>query len=520
MQQAFHDCHALQCGYCTPGMIMQAIDVLNDNPNPSEEEIRVGLEGNLCRCTGYHNIVKAVQQRSRGRPGATARRVTAGGEPMTAVDERTARRDRQPPQAQGGPAPDHRSHPLDRQHQAAGHAAPRHGAQPVRPRHDHRHRHRGGAQAPGVVAVVTGADVKDSQGAIANAWPITDRPEDPGPPADRPSTTSPAPARSSPSSWPGPPRAARDAAELVRRRLRRAARRPRPKEAADGRGARPSRTSAPTSPPSGSSTPPTRAPGGDVDEAIDKARADGIVIEREYRQQRLIPAFMEPRLDGGRPDRRADHDVDLHAGPAHPAVPHRGDDRDPGVQGPGDRSRRGRRFRRQAAATPEEFVDAGRRPPGGQARQVHRDALASPSSRVTTAATSGRSSTLAATKDGTVTGLKVDLSPTSGPTSASSVAVCRPRGVDVQRDLQVPRLPVHRPDRPHQHHLGGRLPRRRPSRGDVRDRAADGRPAAEVGVDPLAIREQNWIRHDEFPFTSVAGMTYDSGNYEVATAVP
>jgi carbon-monoxide dehydrogenase small subunit len=62
MQQAFHDCHALQCGYCTPGMIMQAIDVLNDTPDPSEEQIRVGLEGNLCRCTGYHNIVKAVQQ--------------------------------------------------------------------------------------------------------------------------------------------------------------------------------------------------------------------------------------------------------------------------------------------------------------------------------------------------------------------------------------------------------------------------------------------------------------------------
>ena len=61
VQQAFHECHALQCGYCTPGMIMQSIDLLHDNPNPSEEEIRTGLEGNLCRCTGYHNIVKAVQ---------------------------------------------------------------------------------------------------------------------------------------------------------------------------------------------------------------------------------------------------------------------------------------------------------------------------------------------------------------------------------------------------------------------------------------------------------------------------
>ena len=66
MQQAFHECHALQCGYCTPGMIMQSIDLLNDNPNPSEEEIRNGLEGNLCRCTGYHNIVKAVQQAAGG----------------------------------------------------------------------------------------------------------------------------------------------------------------------------------------------------------------------------------------------------------------------------------------------------------------------------------------------------------------------------------------------------------------------------------------------------------------------
>ena len=61
VQQAFHECHALQCGYCTPGMIMASIDLLSTNAHPSEEEIRDGLEGNLCRCTGYHNIVKAVQ---------------------------------------------------------------------------------------------------------------------------------------------------------------------------------------------------------------------------------------------------------------------------------------------------------------------------------------------------------------------------------------------------------------------------------------------------------------------------
>ena len=60
VQAAFHECHGLQCGFCTPGMIMQSVDLLNDNPNPTEAEIRIGLEGNLCRCTGYHNIVKAV----------------------------------------------------------------------------------------------------------------------------------------------------------------------------------------------------------------------------------------------------------------------------------------------------------------------------------------------------------------------------------------------------------------------------------------------------------------------------
>jgi aerobic carbon-monoxide dehydrogenase small subunit len=61
MQEAFHQNHALQCGYCTPGMIMAATSLLKENPSPSEEAIRTGLEGNLCRCTGYQNIVKAVQ---------------------------------------------------------------------------------------------------------------------------------------------------------------------------------------------------------------------------------------------------------------------------------------------------------------------------------------------------------------------------------------------------------------------------------------------------------------------------
>ena len=60
MQKAFMENHGLQCGYCTPGMVMAAIGLLKVNPNPTEEEVRLGLEGNLCRCTGYHNIVKSV----------------------------------------------------------------------------------------------------------------------------------------------------------------------------------------------------------------------------------------------------------------------------------------------------------------------------------------------------------------------------------------------------------------------------------------------------------------------------
>ena len=72
MQQAFHENHALQCGFCTPGMMMAARDLLKNNPHPSEEEIREGIEGNLCRCTGYQNIVRAVQAAAGAAVGAAA----------------------------------------------------------------------------------------------------------------------------------------------------------------------------------------------------------------------------------------------------------------------------------------------------------------------------------------------------------------------------------------------------------------------------------------------------------------
>ena len=85
VQKAFHDNHALQCGFCTPGMIMQSLDLLADNPDPDEKAVREGLEGNLCRCTGYQNIVRAVRDAAahmRGGAGPEAERVA--GAPATA----------------------------------------------------------------------------------------------------------------------------------------------------------------------------------------------------------------------------------------------------------------------------------------------------------------------------------------------------------------------------------------------------------------------------------------------------
>ncbi|PWC56467.1 carbon monoxide dehydrogenase [Azospirillum sp. TSH7] len=77
MQAAFREHHGLQCGFCTPGMVMSAVDLVRENPNPTEAEIREGLEGNICRCTGYHNIVKAVKAGAEAMAGAQQAPVAA-----------------------------------------------------------------------------------------------------------------------------------------------------------------------------------------------------------------------------------------------------------------------------------------------------------------------------------------------------------------------------------------------------------------------------------------------------------
>ncbi len=73
IQRGFWEEHGLQCGFCTPGMIMTSVDLLKNNPSPTEEEIRKGIEGNLCRCTGYQNIVKAIQYAAREMAGSAGR---------------------------------------------------------------------------------------------------------------------------------------------------------------------------------------------------------------------------------------------------------------------------------------------------------------------------------------------------------------------------------------------------------------------------------------------------------------
>ena len=172
MQEAFRECHGLQCGFCTPGMIMQSVDLLKENPNPSEEEIRLGLEGNLCRCTGYHNIVRAVQH-AAGR---------GGGDVVTATElEREIGRDRRRKEDQR--LITGRTRWTDNlELPGMLHLAM------VRSPFAHARitsiDTSAAKSAPNVVAVLTGADFGDELGVCINAWPITPDQVTPGALAD------------------------------------------------------------------------------------------------------------------------------------------------------------------------------------------------------------------------------------------------------------------------------------------------------------------------------------------------
>src|ERR1700738_510204 len=134
MQEAFRNNHALQCGFCTPGMIMSALDLVKNNPNPTEREVREYLEGNLCRCTGYHNIVLAIKE------GAAVMR---GAQPAVAAAGEGGGPDRKGGRAARGlPLPARTRH-LHRRYRPSRTALRLHPAQPARACPDHRDRHRG-----------------------------------------------------------------------------------------------------------------------------------------------------------------------------------------------------------------------------------------------------------------------------------------------------------------------------------------------------------------------------------------
>ncbi len=258
--------------------------------------------------------------------------------------------------------------------------------------------------------------------------------------------------------------------------------------------------------------------GGSVDEAIAKAREDGIVIEREYRQQRLVPAFMEPRSTVVDP---TGEQVTMWTSTQ---VPHILRFLIAATTGMPESKIRviapdvGGGFGGKLQTTPEEFITLA------VARKLGKPAKYTETrSESLLSAHHGRDQyqmlTLAATKDGTVTGLKVDLLANLG----AYVAIVG-GGVPVLGAWMfhaIYKFPAYQFNcqtvLTNTTWVDAYRGAGRPEATFAIERLMD-ELAAEVGVDPLEIREKNWIKHEEFPFVSVSGMTYDSGNYEAATA--
>lgn len=370
--------------------------------------------------------------------------------------------------------------------------------------------------ATNVVTVVTGADVADEQGSLPNAWPITPDQVAPAHPpiaVDRVAfageIVAVVVARSAAE--------ARDAAELVDVEYDELP------AALDLKAAAADEVLA--HPDLGTNKSAywvfdsaEAGTGGNVDEAIEKARADGIVIEREYRQQRLIPAFMEPRSVVVDP---TGEQITMWSATQ---IPHILRFLLAAVLGISESKIRviapdvGGGFGGKLQTTPEEFIAmvlARRLGKPVKYTETRSESLVS--------AHHGRDQwqklTLSAEKDGTVTGFKVELLADLG----SYVSLVG-GGVPVLGAFMfnaIYKFPAY--------HFAVQTVLTNKTwtdayRGAGRPEATYGvermmdELAAEVGVDPLEIREKNWIKHDEFPFTTVAGLEYDSGNYEAATA--
>ncbi len=370
--------------------------------------------------------------------------------------------------------------------------------------------------APGVVLVVTGEDVKDVQGVIVNAWPITADQKTPthlpvaiGRVACAGEIVAVVVARTAAE--------ARDAAELVDVDYEVLPAVLDLKDAAADKvlahpdlGTNKSAFWKLDSAEQGS--------GGNVDEAIEKARADGIVIEREYRQQRLIPAFMEPRSVV------VDPTGEQMTVWASTQVPHILRFLIAAAMGISEAKVRviapdvGGGFGGKLQTTPEEFITIA------LARRLGKPVKYTETrSESLVSAHHGRDQwqklTLSAERDGTVTGLKVELLADMGAYIALVGGGVPVLGAWMFNAIY--KFPAY------QFNCQTVLTNKtwvdayrgagRPEATYAIERLMD-ELAAEVGVDPLEIREKNWITHEEFPFTTVAGMTYDSGNYEAATA--
>ena len=326
VQKAFNECHALQCGFCTPGMIMQAVDLLGDNPDPDEHEVREGIEGNLCRCTGYQNIVRAVQSAAQAmKPGVPAPAetpaargreltMTTTAEPTTTGESASpAPARRTPASSPGAPAgPTTSRCPAcctwpwcARRSRTPGSPA----STPTRP-----------AQLPGVIG---GLHRRRPRLAEAIACPAPGR----SPPTRRRRSAPPLAVDTVHFAGEGvavvvarDAATARDATELVdvdyddlppvldmeaARRRGRHPRAPRPgheRQRALGVRLRRGRHR-------------RQRDGGD---RRGRADPDSIVVRRRFRQQRLIPAFMEPRSVVVDPTGEQLTHVVGHADPAHP----------------------------------------------------------------------------------------------------------------------------------------------------------------------------------------------------------
>ena len=527
MQQAFHDNHALQCGYCTPGHDHAgARPAQATTRTPPSRRSGTGSRATCAAAPATTTSSRPCRpaqhdgrrwQRRRGRLGRDRRRWRHDRRRRPAH-----RRDRPGAQAQGGPAPDHRPHPLDRQHHAARACctSPWCAAR-SRTRRSPRIDTSAAKAAPGVVAVFTGADLADVQGVLANAWPITADQKTPDPPADRHRPRRLRRRDRRRRRRPRPAAAARDAAELVDVDYEELPRGARPQGGRRPTRCWPTPTSAPTSRAFWQLDSAEQGTGGDVDEAIAKARADGIVIEREYRQQRLIPAFMEPRSAVVDPTGEQMTRLVGHPGPAHPALLHRR--RRLGIpesQGPGHRPRRRRRLRRQAA----DHARGVRRPSPspatlGKPVQVHRDPLrvagvGPPRPRPVAEADPRR-------REGRHGHRAQGRAPRRHGRlrRASSAAAfrCSARGCSTRSTSSRPTSSTARPCSPTR---PGSTPtaapagprRRTPSSGSwtswpPRSGSTRWRSARRTGSRTTSSRSPRW-----------PGMTYDSGNYEAATA--